>query len=96
MKNKSFIGDLGDIQNPAMSFISQASIDRAEGKTPGTEAKGNQPEAVNAFTKEETKSKRVQLLITPSLYEAIKEKAKAAGTSTNNYINYLLKEGVGQ
>ena len=55
MKKKSFIGDLGDIQNPAMSFISQASIDRAEGKTPGTEAKGNQPEAVNAFTKENPK-----------------------------------------
>ena len=93
MKKKSFIADL---QNPAMSFISQDSIDRAEGRETETKAETKPAKAASGYLKEERKSKRVQLLITPSLYEAIKEKAEASGTSTNNYINYLLKEGVGQ
>ena len=38
MKKKSFIADL---QNPAMSFISQDSIDRAEGRKQKRKQKRN-------------------------------------------------------
>lgn len=40
----------------------------------------------------ETKSKRVQLLIQPSIHEAVKAKAKAKGISTNEAINEALRE----
>lgn len=39
----------------------------------------------------ETKSKRVQLLIQPSLYEAVKAKAFSLGISTNEAISEALK-----
>ena len=40
----------------------------------------------------ETKSKRVQLLVQPSLYEAVKAKAKAEGISTNEAIGEALRK----
>ena len=40
----------------------------------------------------ETKSKRVQLLVQPSVYEAVKARAKAEGISTNEAINEALRE----
>ncbi len=39
----------------------------------------------------ETKSKRVQLLIQPSVYEAVKAKASSLGISTNEAISEALK-----
>lgn len=39
----------------------------------------------------ETKSKRVQLLIQPSLYDAVKAKASSLGISTNEAISEALK-----
>ena len=41
---------------------------------------------------EETKSRRLQLLLTPSLYEAIKDKAAKERLSVNEYINSELKK----
>ena len=43
---------------------------------------------------EETKSRRLQLLLTPSLYEAVKDKAAEARLSVNEYINSILKDAV--
>lgn len=40
----------------------------------------------------ETRSKRVQILITPSLYKKISAQAKQTGTSMNNIINVVLEE----
>jgi hypothetical protein len=39
----------------------------------------------------ETKSRRVQALIQPSVYEAVKAKASSLGISTNEAINEALK-----
>ena len=39
----------------------------------------------------ETKSRRVQLLMQPSLYNALKAKAAAHGMSFNNYIHKALE-----
>lgn len=44
--------------------------------------------------KPESKSKRLNLLIRPSIYEALKDKAQAAGTSVNDYINEILTKEV--
>ena len=83
--------------NTALNFISSESIERVEGKreplpkmerkTPPAGYKPN-PEYI------ETKSKRVQILIQPSLHEAIKAKAKEEGISTNEAINQAIKEYV--
>lgn len=42
----------------------------------------------------EKKSQRLQLLIQPSLYMALKEKAQADHTSVNDLISQLLKQGL--
>lgn len=43
---------------------------------------------------EETKSRRLQLLLTPSLYEAVKDKAAEARLSVNELINSILKDAM--
>lgn len=43
---------------------------------------------------EETKSRRLQLLLTPSLYEAVKDKAAEERRSVNDYINAALWDAI--
>lgn len=92
-KSKSFKSDT----NPAMSFISQESIDKVDGAEEGaTTPTGGKKKAPEGYKPNpeyiETKSKRVQLLVQPSVYEAVKAKAKARGISTNEAINEALRE----
>lgn len=92
-KSKSFKSDT----NPAMSFISQESIDKVDGTEEGaTTPTGGKKKAPEGYKPNpeyiETKSKRVQLLVQPSVYEAVKAKAKARGISTNEAINEALRE----
>ena len=92
MAKKTFLNR----ENPAMNFISQASIDAVEGK-PATTPKGTKktPAGYKANPEYiETKSKRVQLLVQPSIYEAVKRKAQDEGISTNEAINEALREYV--
>ena len=44
--------------------------------------------------KPESKSKRLNLLIRPTVYEALKDKAKAEGVSANEYINNLILKDI--
>lgn len=91
-----------DSINPAMSFISQESIDRAEGETPTTEettAKAKRPaKAPEGYKLNplyiETKSERLQLLVQPSLKAKLKEKAKQEGTSVNDLVHSILEEAL--
>ena len=87
--------------NPAMTFISQESIDKVDGKKKEeskkktrTSTKARKTPAKYKPNPEyiETKSKRVQVLLQPSVHEAVKAKAKAEGISTNEAINIALKE----
>lgn len=83
--------------NPAMSFISQETIDKVDGKQKRkktTTPKGKKaPEGYKPNPEYiETKSKRVQLLVQPSVYEEVKAKAKAEGISTNEAINEALRQ----
>lgn len=43
-------------------------------------------------SKDETKSKRLQLLVTPSMYEALKKLSEGTGLSVNAIVNEALDE----
>lgn len=89
-----------DSINPAMSFISQESIDRAEGETPATVDAKKPDKAPEGYKLNplyiETKSKRLQLLIQPSLHEKLKKKAQAEGTSVNDLVNSILQDALAE
>ena len=42
----------------------------------------------------ETKSRRLQLLLQPSLYEKVKEQADQGGLSVNEFIHSTLEEAI--
>lgn len=90
MAKKSFINK----DNPAMNFISQASIDKVDGKpatapTGGTKApKGYKPNPAYI----ETKSKRVQILVQPSLYTEARAVSEELGISLNDFIHRAVQE----
>ena len=73
------------ISNPALQFISQTE-----------EAPAQKPEAPAGYKVNpayiETKSKRVQLLVQPSVFDAVDRIAKAKGISRNEAINEALKQ----
>lgn len=102
MAKKGFTQDTESfISNPTMGFISKESVEAVEGKeAPVAQAsKVRPPKAPEGYKLNpefiETKSKRVQILIQPSVHDAIKEKAKAMGISTNEAINEALRQYVG-
>lgn len=92
MAKKSF----KDSINPAMSFISQERIDRAEGETTAKAkrtAKAPEGYKLNPLYIE-TKSERLQLLVQPSLKAKLKEKARQEGTSVNDLVHSILEKAL--
>lgn len=82
-KTKSFKDQL----NPAMKFISQ----QPEELTQPQAAEAPEGYKMNpAYI--ETKSRRVQLLVQPSLHAKIKAIAAAKGCSVNDLIHHILEE----
>lgn len=76
--------------NPALQFISTAQP--AEEKTiPKPTEKPPEGYKLNPFYVE-TKSRRLQLVLQPSLYERVKAGAAAAGLSVNEYVHQILDE----
>lgn len=96
MAKKSFINK----DNPVMQFISPPSIEAVDGKpAAGAPPKGTgkAPEGykVNpAFI--ETKSKRVQILMQPSLYKEAKAVSEKLGISLNEFIHRAIQEATEQ
>ena len=91
-KKKSFI------DNPALQFISTAETETKppEEKTIAMpQPTGKPPEGykVNPLYIE-TKSKRLQLLVQPSLLDKLKGKAKAEGRSVNDLVHSILEEAL--
>ena len=98
-KKKSFTAPAREDSNPALAFISEESIEAVDGK-------GEAPEtALKAPTGEkppkgyklnplyvETKTKRLQLVLQPSLFERIKAASEAAGLSVNEFCHRILDE----
>lgn len=86
-------------ENPALAFISaqEPPADQTQTNTPparkeATEAPAGAPEGYILIP--ERKTRRLQLLIGPTLYNQVKAKAEAAGQSTNEYINNVLTDAV--
>lgn len=100
MAKKSFlnISDENELDNPAMAFISEESIQEKEKKTQDAEIKVND---INLETPPkgykknplyvETKSKRVQLILQPSLHKKIKIASKKVGLSLNEYAHRVFE-----
>lgn len=76
--------------NPALQFISAADEQEGPQATPTT-AKAPAGYKVNPLYVE-TKSRRLQLVLQPSLFERVKARATASGLSVNEYIHQLLDE----
>lgn len=105
MAKKSFI----NADNPAMQFIS-APASKTEESAPGITAEapaapaaaGNPPAQQQEITdiyfipprSAEHKSKRAQLLMTPSLHEKVVKKAASLNMSFNELVNLLLEKYV--
>lgn len=91
--------------NPAMNFISQESIDKAEASPSAQEkavtANHHRPAKAPEGYKFnplyiETKSERLQLLVQPSLKAKLKDKAKRDGTSVNDLVHNILEEALAE
>lgn len=93
--------------NPALQFISTAEEpapvesrpaprrrDQGEAKQKAASTPPKPTPARRALPQydEETKSRRLQLLLTPSLYEAVRERATREHISVNELINAILKD----
>ena len=91
--------------NPAMMFISQpeeqpkatrnrlkvSSARMVETPEQETPLRDTPLQAKRAPQGREAKTRRLQLLLTPSLYEAVKERADSEGLSVNETISELLQ-----
>lgn len=89
-KSKSFKASI-TTENPAMRFISapiETVQDEKQLKTP--EGFKINPLYV------ETKSRRLQLLMQPSLYEKVKTRSSEKGVSVNEFVHSLLEETMEQ
>lgn len=80
--------------NPALQFISAAEeIEREEQKPIQPKAIEKPPTGykykINPYYIE-TKTRRLQLVLQPSLYERVKTKAKESGLSVNEYVHRIL------
>lgn len=85
-------------QSPALNFISTAADDLTGGAAPELTPAGEQskpegmklnPEYIEKYI--EKKTKRVQLVFQPSIYEAAKDRAAELHTSLNDYLHRLIK-----
>lgn len=90
-QKKSFKADL----NPAMQFISTPATVEERAEVPASNSTAPAPEGykVNPLYIE-TKSKRLQLLVQPSLLDKLKGKAKAEGRSVNDLVHSILEEAL--
>ena len=100
MAKKSFKNDI----NPAMNFISQESVDESEKIIVTDKMLENEHEIMHSKKIPkgyklnplyvETKSKRLHLLVQPSLHEKLKQKAQSECTSVNDIVNIILQEAL--
>lgn len=88
MAKKSFKG------NPALQFISTAETETQPPKEktitmPQSTERPPEGYKLNPLYVE-TKSRRLQLVLQPSLYDRVKAGAAAAGLSVNEYVHQIL------
>lgn len=76
--------------NPALQFISSASQEEPEQPAAQTEEPPKGFKLNPMYI--ETKSKRVQILVQPSVFETVDRIARAKGISRNEAINEALRQ----
>lgn len=80
--------------NPALQFISTAKEEeqevKQEHKVPTT-AKAPEGYKLNPLYVE-VKSRRLQLILQPSLFDRVKREAEKSGLSVNEYVHRILDE----
>lgn len=84
-----------NFKNPLGNYIDTTETTEQTIVTQNNEQSLNQTELIEFdYTKDtkETKSKRVQLVMTPSLYKALKQRAKADKTSVNDFVCQFLQK----
>ena len=84
MAKKTFINR----DNPALNFISTAGQEDPE---PRTERKAPEGYKLNPLYVE-TKTRRLQLVLQPSLFDRVKKEAKKSGLSVNEYVHRIIDE----
>lgn len=80
--------------NPALQFISQQTEEPPERHPGSTRRKPTAPEKPPQGYKQqyvETKTKRVQIVLRPSLYDQVKAAAKKEKMSVNEFISQSLE-----
>lgn len=90
MAKKTFKANLEGIENPALQFIS--GVLNGIEKTEITQKENAVPERFKIVP--EAKSRRLQLLLQPSLYTRIKAKAKEERASVNETIHNILNDAL--
>ena len=78
--------------NPAFEMITQSATATATAEAPAKKAAKAKP--AFAPEKRETKSKKLLLLLKPSLFDRIQTKAEQYSLSTNELINQILEQTV--
>lgn len=82
--------------NPALQFISTVEGQEQEQEAttkPKLSTAAKAPEGYKLNPEfVEVKSRRVQLILQPSLYDRVKQKAKAARLSVNEFVHQILEE----
>ena len=89
---KSFLSARNE-NNPTLSYISKESIAAIDGEEQ-LYFEGTKPPEGYKLNPQfiEKRTKRVQLVLQPSLYEKVKQASSAAGISLNDYVHKLLEE----
>lgn len=63
----------------------------AEQEPPQKQQAGAKANALDFITAKETRSKRIGILVRPSVYQEVQKKCKKMGLSVNNVINQFLE-----
>lgn len=84
--------------NPALQFISQPITEETAAEEPETYQRSGEPEESTSAPQGryggEAKTRRLQLLLTPSLYTAIRDKAAEERRSVNDMVNLILQDAL--
>ena len=80
------------MSNPAMMFFSTDNGNQAEEKAAPLPMSEPEPARRRIYARREMKSRRWQILVRPSLYEAVCDEADRRGITPNSAINDILAE----
>lgn len=89
MAKKNFFPDLEEEKSAALSIINPKADTEPEPYSEDPQPTIIAPSRPSRRT--ETKSKRMQILIKPSLYDKLRRIADAEGTSMNDIINSIIE-----